>query len=159
MIVDAFENWNFYYPGNDVWQCAFEYLGALTPETEPGEMISILKDRVKGRVMCYDTVSAEKAVLEAHDRYLDIQMSLINTECIDWFPRASLSVKTPYNADSDVVFFERPGTGAVRITNRPGTFTVLFPQDAHAPQLMCGATPDRVKKVVVKVELAALQGA
>ncbi len=157
MIVDAFENWKFYYPGNEIWRCAFEYLRSLTPDAAPGEMTPILNDRVKGRVMCYETMSAEKAVLEAHDRYLDIQMSLVNTECIDWFPRASLTIQTPYNPDSDALFFERPRNGVVRIVNRPGIFTVLFPQDAHAPQLMCDSTPDRVKKVVVKVKLAALQ--
>ena len=159
MIVDAFTNWNFYYPGNAVWRCAFEYLQSLTPEAEPGEMVPILDDRIKGRVMCYDTVAVENSVLEAHDRYLDIQMSLVNTECIDWFPRATLTVKTPYNPESDVLFFERPVNGAIRIINRPGIFTVLFPRDAHAPQLMHGATPDHVKKVVVKVNLAAVQGA
>jgi len=158
MIVDAFTNWNFYYPGNAVWRCAFEYLKSLTPDSEPGEMLSILDDRVKGRVMRYDMVTVENSVLEAHDRYLDIQMSLVNTECIDWFPRATLTVKTPYNPESDALFFERPENGAIRITNRPGIFTVLFPQDAHAPQLRCDATPGWVKKVVVKVKLTALQG-
>lgn len=109
--------------------------------------------------MRYDTVSVEDAVLEAHDRYLDIQMSLVNTECIDWFPRTALTIQTPYNPDSDALFFERPRDGAVQVVNRPGIVTVLFPQDAHAPQLRCGSAPGWVKKVVVKVSLEALRDA
>lgn len=156
MIVDVFENWNKYHTGNAVWHQAFEYLGALSADTPPGDMVPIIGDQVKARVMCYQTLFPEDAVLEAHDKYVDIQMSITGAECIDWFPRSLLTVKTPYDAVSDAVFFERPAFAPVRVTNRPGIFTVLFPQDAHAPQLTSGAEPAEVKKVVVKVLASAL---
>lgn len=157
MIVDTVENWSKYFSGNDVWRQAFEYLSSLTADTEPGEMTSILDDRLRARVMCYSTLSPEQAVLEAHDKHVDIQMSLKDTECIDWFPRAVLTAKGAYDAGSDATFFERPAFAPVRVVNRPGIFTVLFPQDAHSPQLNPGLEPGTVKKVVVKVLASALQ--
>lgn len=157
MLVDAFDNWSFYYPNNALWKQAFSFLAALTPDSEPTDMVPILEEKMMARVMCYETRAVADAVLEAHDNYVDIQMSLVNTECIDWFPRSALTIKTPYNSDSDAVFFERPPLQPVRIYNQPGMFTVLFPQDAHAPQLMAGNAPETVKKVVVKVRLSALQ--
>ena len=157
MIVDTFENWRFYFSDCQAWQCAFDYLRTLTPDAEPGEMTSVMGETVMARVMCYETRPVENAVLEAHDRYVDIQISLVNTECIDWYPRASLMTKTPYDVNADVVFFDRPDAAPLRVVNRPGMFTVLFPQDAHSPQLMPGTTPGLVKKVVVKVLASALQ--
>lgn len=157
MIVDAFENWSKYFAGNPVWRQAFQYLGSLAADAVPGEMTPVLDDRIKARVMRYSTLSPEEGVLEAHNSFVDIQMSLENEECIDWFPRELLTVKNAYDPKSDAVFFERPAFAPVRVVNRPGIFTVLFPQDAHAPQLTPGQEPVIVKKVVVKVLASALQ--
>ena len=157
MIIDTLENWPKYFRGNDVWRQAFEYLTSLTAATEPGEMTSILDERLRARVMRYATMSPEQAVLEAHDKHVDIQMSLVDAECIDWFPRAVLTPKSAYDAGADATFFERPDMAPVRVFNRVGIFTVLFPQDAHSPQLNPGQTPEMVTKVVVKVLASALQ--
>jgi YhcH/YjgK/YiaL family protein len=152
MIIDRIENWKKYFDG-PVWQKAFEYLGALGPDSPDTEMLPLMGDNLKGRVMTYDTKTPEDAeIIEAHDQYVDIQMSLRGTEIIDWFPRAALTVKTPYNAESDAVFFGLPGPSPVRVRNEPGMFTVLFPQDAHMPGLNPGAASENVKKVVVKVK-------
>ena len=157
MIIDTLENWPKYFRSNDVWRQAFEYLASLTADAEPGEMTSILDDRLRARVMRYATMSPEQAVLEAHDKHVDIQMSLVNAECIDWFPRAGLTPKCAYDPGADAIFFERPDFTPVRVFNRPGVFTVLFPQDAHSPQLTPGQAPEMVTKVVVKVLASALQ--
>jgi biofilm protein TabA len=156
MIVDSLGQWGLYFPQNEVWECAFAYLHTLTGSAEPTEMKPVLDDRVLARVMSYQTCSAEDAVLEAHEIYVDIQMSLINGEGIDWFPRSLLTAVTPYDQNSDVLFFKRPDFAPVHIINKPGMFTVLFPSDAHAPQLMAGTEPDLVKKVVVKIKAVEL---
>jgi|LSQX01.3.fsa_nt_gb biofilm protein TabA len=156
MIVDIIDNWKKYYPNNALWQQAFDYLLSLNEDTPPCEMQSLVGDQVKGRVMCYTTCAPEDTVLEGHDLYVDIQMSVTGTECIDWFPRSQLTIKTPYDPASDALFFERPDFGPVRVLNRPGFFTVLFPQDVHATQVWENARPVEVKKAVVKILLSAL---
>jgi YhcH/YjgK/YiaL family protein len=68
-----------------------------------------------------------------------------------WFPVAGLEVKTPYDPEKDVEFYHRPGAGPARVNVSPGTFVVLFPWDAHMPQLAVEGVPTTVKKVVVKI--------
>ncbi|HPO15187.1 MAG TPA: YhcH/YjgK/YiaL family protein [Candidatus Hydrogenedentes bacterium] len=157
MIVDRLENWPKYFKA-PAWRTAFEYLQSLKPDAAECEMTPISGDDVRGRVMKYLTRGPENALIEAHDRHVDIQMSLVNCEAIDWYPRASLEVHTPYDPKDDAVMFKRPGPSPVRVINLPCFFTVLFPQDAHLPGMMCGDLAEEVKKVVVKIraDLAVL---
>lgn len=152
MIVDRIENWK-HYCNDPLWQQAFEYLAALDANTPECEMTSLAGNDLKVRVMSYETRAPENAVLEAHDRYVDIQASLDNAEVIGWFPRAGLEIKTPYDPESDAVFFNPPGPPRAFIVNRPGCFTVLLPQDAHMPQLHPGPDCVQVKKVVFKLRV------
>ncbi len=156
MIVDRIENWRRYGTGR-AWKTVFSFLENLDADSEADGRVALQGDDIYARIMSYPTRSPEEAVLEAHDQYIDIQLSLVNSERIGWFPRAALTVETPYNPEKDVVFFHKSAVPAARIDNIPGQFTVLFPQDAHMPQLMTGATPETVKKVVVKFR-AALWG-
>lgn len=155
MIVDHIGNWAAYNTSAP-WKFAFDYLHSLTPEAETTEMTPLMGDDVLARVMCYETRSVDDAVLEAHDAYVDIQMTLAGGEGIEWFPRSTLTVKTPYDAAADVVFFYRPDIAPVRIQNVPGMFSVFFPDDAHSPQLTLGDAPALIKKVVVKLLAAAI---
>jgi len=148
MIVDRIEHWREYLEGS-AWQAAFAYLEGLTPDAEEGE-VKLQGDDIVARVMSYETRGVEQAVLEAHRTYIDIQTPLDGSEAIEWFPQKGLTVKTPYDAADDVEFYERPGPAPARVDVYPGTFVLLFPGDAHMPQLMTGDRPDMVKKVVVK---------
>ncbi len=155
MIVDTLEHWKR-YSDSPLWRRAFEHLLWLDADAADTEMTPLEGEDLMARVMTYPTRPVADAVLEAHDRYVDIQMSISGGERIDWFPRAALAVETPYDPDSDAVFFERPGIAPVSIPNLPGRFAVFFPEDAHSPQLALDDTCALVKKVVVKVRLAAL---
>ena len=121
-------------------------------------MAGIDGDRLFARVMSYETrdETSLDAVLEAHRRYVDIQMALIGSERIAWYPTPSLQAKSPYDEEKDVQFFvyERPAD--IQVSVFPGTFACLFPQDAHMPQLKSDAKGGEVKKVVVKIDLDLL---
>ncbi|HEY5315145.1 MAG TPA: YhcH/YjgK/YiaL family protein [Pirellulales bacterium] len=88
------------------------------------------------------------ARLEAHRRYIDIQCALGGNDLIGWRPLAACSqVADEYIPERDIIFFqERPDSW---FTLRPGAFTILFPEDAHAPLAGAGA----VRKAVFKVAL------
>jgi len=150
MIVDRIENWQ-HYCDDPLWQRAFEYLALLDADSPECPMTPIEGDDLMVRVMSYTTRTPEEAALEAHDRYIDIQASLDNAEVIGWFPRAELDIKTPYDPENDVVFFNASGPPRAFVVNRPGCFTALFPQDAHMPQLHPGPESVEVKKVVFKL--------
>lgn len=155
MIASRLEYWAL-YSRHAAWRRSFEFLEALTPDAEDSDRIPLLGDDLFARIMRYPTRAPEDAILEAHDDYIDIQMSLENSEAIDVFSRAVLEVKTPYDSEKDRTLFHRTGAPVARLNNFPGFFTVLFPNDAHMPQLMTGNEPETVKKVVVKLRVALL---
>lgn len=87
----------------------------------------------------------ERPPLEAHRRYVDVQIALDGAFDILWRPLGTcVREHTPYSDDRDILFMADEPTD--RITMRPGVAAVLYPEDAHAPQ------PPRewVKKIVFK---------
>jgi biofilm protein TabA len=127
---------------------AFDFLAGTDLATLPpgripleGELVFVSIDHVEGR-------GRHGARLEAHRRYIDIQITIAGTEHIGWRPLAHC--RTPediFSADRDVGFFsDRPDTWIVL----PEThFVILFPDDAHAPLAGAGL----LKKAVVKVQV------
>lgn len=153
MIVDRIENWSR-YSNSPAWQEAFRFLEKLNANSEEGEtQLGQGDGRLLARVMSYPTRKPAEAVLEAHRRFIDIQMVLDKSEAIGWYPLEDLQSKDPYDTEKDVEFFQHPSIETGRIDVHPGTFVVLFPEDAHMPQLMTGAAPETIKKVVVKMSV------
>lgn len=104
-----------------------------------GDAMFVILDRQDGR-------GRDGARLEAHRRYIDVQLTLSGEEEIGWSPLASCaSPDGPFDDTKDIVFFGgRPSTW-VRVP--PGSFAILFPEDAHAP--LGGRGP--LVKAIVKI--------
>jgi len=157
MIVDHISNWRTYSLG-DAWEKAFWFLEGLTSDFIEREY-PIYGDAVFARVMSYPTKveTAKDAVLESHQNYVDIQMSLIGSERIAVYPSHELSQKTAYDAERDVIFYEYRRPADLQLSLYPGHFACLLPQDAHMPQLFTESEGAVVKKVVVKILLERLE--
>jgi YhcH/YjgK/YiaL family protein len=87
------------------------------------------------------------AKLEIHDAYIDIQVLIRGEqETFGWSERADLRKPLgEFDAGKDIQFFDdEPQTF---YTLRPGQFTILFPEDGHAPMIGEG----NVRKIIVKV--------
>lgn len=156
MIHDVLKNWPLYFNAPP-WRDVFAYLSSLDAETPEYARFDLQGDDIYASVMSYATCGPQEAKLEAHDVYVDIQMSLVGGEGIDWFPRHVLEVKTPYDPVRDRTLYHRPGTAPARVDNLPGAITVLFPGDAHMPKQIIGDKTGTVKKVVVKLRRALIQ--
>ena len=94
------------------------------------------------------TVSAG-AEVEVHNKYIDIQILISGAEeAFGWADRSTLTEpKEEFNAEKDIQFFEdAPQT---YYTMRPGQFTILLPEDAHAPIIGEG----KIKKLIAKIKL------
>ncbi len=156
MIVDHIKNWRGYCFGT-AWENAFGFLETLDPEIEEGEF-PIDGETVFARVMSYSTKNEtdSDAVLEAHRKYVDIQMALRESERIACYPLHGLDPKGPYDEVKDVQFFKYKAVADLQLSVFPGTFVCLLPQDAHMPQLRTGPEATKVKKVVVKISREAL---
>lgn len=93
--------------------------------------------------------SREAAKLEAHNRFVDIQIPLSQEETFGWEERCRLTMeeKEGYQTQNDILFYQdRP---ALYFTLPVGDFVIFFPEDAHAPCIGNG----KMKKIVVKVKL------
>jgi YhcH/YjgK/YiaL family protein len=158
MIVGRLAHWRERLAGSAAWRTAFEALERLDGSAPEGET-RLDGDDVYLRVMSYATLAAdaEGTHLEAHRRYVDIQMTLEGGERIDWFPVETLDPKAPYDEARDVQWLRWPGPAPASVDVLPGTFVVLFPEDAHMPKLATGRGDAWVKKVVVKVRLSKIQ--
>jgi len=154
MIIDRLENWEHYHFG-PAWKHAFEFLTSLTPDMEV-KKYKLQGDEIFAQIASYETRTPETAVLETHRKYVDIQTVLSGSERVECFPREGLAVDTPYDESKDAEFYKRSGPAPTRIDLSPGTFVMLFPQDAHMPGLMIEERPELIKKVVVKISRGLL---
>ena len=103
-----------------------------------GDLVYAIIQRCEGR-------KAEKAQLEGHRRYIDIQYVISGDESMGWTPRSHLDASGSYDEEKDLEFFEGSPEAMVRVPH--GSFAVFLPTDAHMPCIGDGP----IHKVVVKV--------
>lgn len=100
-------------------------------------------------VMERDLKQKAEAKLEVHNAYIDIQVLVDGErEAFGWSPRAALArPQGPFDTEADIRFYDdEPQT---YYTLLPGQFTLLLPEDGHAPMVGEG----RVRKIIVKVRI------
>jgi biofilm protein TabA len=102
------------------------------------DRLFVLIDRQDGR-------GHAGARLEAHRRYIDIQLTLEGSEEIGWLPLAACRPRGGFDTEKDIVFFDE--APRVWLPVPPETFAIFFPEDAHAP--LAGLGP--LLKAIVKV--------
>ena len=103
---------------------------------EPGKYEIDGKD-VYANVTAYTTIPWEEAKYEG-------------SEVMTYAPAHEMTVKTPYNPDKDVVFFENTTEG-LQVVVKAGQYLIFNPWDAHKPKAANGA-PAPIKKVIVKIK-------
>jgi YhcH/YjgK/YiaL family protein len=106
-----------------------------------GDRLYVSIDRVQGR-------GRERSRLEAHRRYIDIQLTIEGLEEIGWKPLADCTRPDgQFNEAKDVGFFsDRPESW---LSLPAGHFAIFFPNDAHAP--LAGGS--RLIKAIMKIAL------
>lgn len=93
------------------------------------------------------TVPSDTAVFETHEAFIDVQYLVAGQEVLEWNTPSKLDIVRPYDADKDVQLYRGNG---MCMTVKPGTFYILFPEDAH--KACCHQTiPTEYVKVVLKL--------
>lgn len=128
----------------------FAYLRANDPATLAagrhdldGERLFAIVEHAQGRPRA-------QAPLEAHRRYIDLQLVLSGEEAMGW--RSLGQCRQPcgdHDAARDIRFFD--DAPAAWIDVPPGHFCIFFPEDAHAP--LAGSGP--IHKVIFKIAAAS----
>jgi YhcH/YjgK/YiaL family protein len=157
MIVGQLVNWRDHLSG-DVWEEAFAFLMSLDGDSEVRD-VELRGEKMYARVMSYATKTTDEAKVEAHREYIDIQISLAGAEGIDWYPTSTLDVKEAYDVEKDRTLYHRYEPAPAHVDNHPGMFTVLYPEDAHMPQLIVDGKVEVIVKAVVKVHVSLVEDA
>lgn len=91
----------------------------------------------------------DDALLETHEKYIDIQLVLAGTDTMGWKPKSMCKKPTcAYDQEEDIQYFaDEPDAW---ISTKSGSFVIFFPEDAHMPLISSG----QIHKVVVKVAVA-----
>ena len=147
MIVDDIQNIEKYVgiiPSNVI-----DFLKNLTSETPVGHYE--LDERVYFNIDVYNTKNADNCKFEAHKKYIDIQMLLDGEEELDIFPVSDLKVSEEYDENRDVMFFENPQEFPDNLRLKPYKFVLIYPEEAHRPQMNLGSVSKNVKKAVAKI--------
>ncbi|HEX5363866.1 MAG TPA: YhcH/YjgK/YiaL family protein [Gallionella sp.] len=146
MILSSLSQSSRYAALHPLFTRAFDYirdtdLMALKPGRHDivGDDLFAIVEQVPGR-------TREAAQLEAHRRYIDIQLVLEGVDEMGWKPLADChDPVSEHSAERDIRFFrDEP---AAWIATPPGHFCIFFPEDAHAP-LVSSST---IRKVIFKV--------
>lgn len=146
MILSSLSQSNRYTGLHPLFARAFEYmrdtdLYALNPGRYPieGDDLFAIVEHVPGR-------TREMAKLEAHRRYVDIQLVLDGTDEMGWKPLADCSNPvSEHSIEKDIRFFH--DAPAAWIATPPDHFCIFFPEDAHAPLVASG----QIRKVIFKI--------
>ena len=146
MILDTLQNRECYYSLSPRLRTAFEWLDKTDVASLEVGRHAIDGDDIFVNVSELDLRPRSAAALEVHNEYIDIQVVFGGEEEFGWSPRSAVtSPRTEFDVEKDIQFFEdEPQTF---YTVREGQFTILMPQDAHAPMLGEG----HVRKLIFKV--------
>ncbi len=148
MIIDHIGNMHLYQNLGHRISTGLRFLADLSPNGFSERREEIEGASLYAILLSYQTRPDDTLPFEAHDRYIDIQFVACGAELIRIAPRNQLAGHTPYNEADDVALYN-PGE-STNIVLRAGRFAIIFPHEAHLPQLHPGP-PSHVQKVVVKV--------
>ncbi len=149
MIVDSFKNASLYYSISPRMERAFELISQVDLAGLTAGRHDLDGDDIFVNIMELDLKRPEDAKLEIHNVYADIQILLVgDSEGFGWSERSSLTMPLEdFDTVKDVQFFDDKHQTIYFI--RKGQFTILLPEDGHAPMIGEGF----VKKAIVKVRL------
>ncbi|MDD4978076.1 MAG: YhcH/YjgK/YiaL family protein [Gallionella sp.] len=151
MIFSMLDSSSRYAALHPLFPRAFAYirdtdLNALTPGVHQiiDKQLFVIVEEANGRTRA-------EAKLEAHRKYIDIQLVLEGVDEMGW--KALVDCHQPmdeHNAERDIRFFA--DEAATWISTPADHFCIFFPEDAHAPLVSNGP----IRKVIFKVAVVAV---
>jgi biofilm protein TabA len=146
MILDVLEEAKRYLSLNKGFAKAIEFLSRPDLKELPVGKYEIDGERIYAMVSKEPGRKKEDALLETHEKYIDIQVVLAGTDTMGWKSKSLCKKQTcAYDQEEDIQYFaDEPDTW---ISTKSGAFVIFFPEDAHMPLISSG----QLHKVVVKV--------
>ena len=116
------------------------FLSTVGPETQrlEGDVLYVTR-------FTYETLPLADTFFEAHRRYLDVHLMMEGEERVEIASPGGLEL---FEHKDD--FYAYRGHAEQSLILRPGSFLVVFPEDAHRIKIQVNG-PQTVSKVVFKV--------
>ena len=148
MVLDVLENAHRYLALNKGFAEAFEFLMRPDLKEMPLDTYEIDGDRVYAMVAKDPGRKKEDALLETHEKYIDIQLVLAGTDDMGWKPKSSCRQPSgDYDQETDAqLFADEPDAW---LSTAGGAFAIFFPEDAHMPLISSGTLHKVVAKIAV----------
>ena len=149
MILDSLKNKAQYAALHPCFQQVFDFIDNNDVASLPCGRHDIDGDNIYVVVQEWDLRELKEARLELHRKYIDIQMLLSGpNEVFGWSEKKDcLTPEADFDEAKDVQFFT--DTPQCFYSVGEGQFSILFPEDGHAPMLGEG----HVKKCIFKIAL------
>lgn len=128
---------------------AFEYIRDIDLYSQAPGRYNIVSDDLIAIVEHVSGKTKEMARLEAHRKYIDIQLVLEGDEQMGWKPLADCcNPVSEHSEEKDIRFFLDAPASWIAVP--PDHFCIFFPEDAHAPLVGDG----NIRKVIFKIAVA-----
>lgn len=149
MILDSLKNKAQYAALHPRFQTVFDFIDNNDVAALPCGRHDIDGDNIFVVVQEMELREIKQARLELHRKYIDIQLLLCGpAEVFGWSEKKDcLTPETDFDEAKDIQLFT--DIPQCFYTVGEGQFTILFPEDGHAPMLGEG----HVKKCIFKVAL------
>ena len=147
MIIDKIENLKKYESVNPLFPKVVEFL-----QQNDLNKLETGKHEIVGKNLFVNIQMAkgktpDEAVIETHDKMIDIQIPITAAETFGYTQRDQLP-KAAYNAEKDITKIPDIAADSY-VTCQPGMMAIFFPEDGHAP---CIAGVPELKKAIFKVK-------
>ncbi|MDT0554024.1 YhcH/YjgK/YiaL family protein [Urechidicola vernalis] len=152
MIIDKLENIDLYKSISNNLTGALEFLKImdLSSLALGKTIVDLNEETVFAIVSDYETKEIDESIrLEAHRKYIDIQLVLSGSEEIGFVSKFDQIASKPYDSENDYELFHEEFKTVIL---KAGLFCILFPDDLHAPGLIHEKS-ETVRKIVIKVKI------
>ncbi|MCX2450103.1 YhcH/YjgK/YiaL family protein [Pedobacter sp. PLR] len=138
-----------YEENTELWDKCFQFINENDLEKMAPGKYPISGERCFAVVSEYETKAPVKTKIESHKKYIDLQYIIKGKEQIGVTSALYATVKEPYVASRDVVFYQADQLHYHQA--KPSEFFLFFPADFHQPGVWLDAAT-HVKKLVIKIE-------
>lgn len=149
MILDSLKNRALYESLHPRFKCVFDFIESHDLALLECGRHDIDGDKIFVNVLELDLKPKSEARMELHRRYVDIQvLACGDEELFGWSEIGDCHLaEAEFDTQKDVQFFT--DTPQCFYSLRKGQFTILYPEDGHAPMLGYG----KAKKCIFKIAI------
>lgn len=146
MIIDVLNQAEKYVSLHKDFKLVFDYLKNHDLATMECGRHELRGSEVFFNLQEYETKAEQK--LEAHKKYIDIQVVALGEEYMGYTNISNTTVKEAYDEAKDVMFLNG-SVDKLKADNK--TFLIFYPEDAHMPALAVNEAK-WVKKAIFKIK-------